>query len=391
MAGESKTPILRKMSIHDRREYLSRLYQLTSEELNTLAGAESCLEIADIMVENAVGVTPVPLGITESFSIDDEQVSVPLATEEPSIIAAASYAAGIISSFGGFSTWADAPIMTAQLHVHKPSADWEKKLALRKNELIILLVPSLQKMKARGGGFQSLTWTTLPTLDVLRIDIDVDVRDAMGANLLNTAAEAVKPLVEEISGGKVILAVLTNSSGKRKAGAEFKLPVGALGRAGRGTFAPREIASRIVMANRIAAEDPDRAVTHNKGIMNGISALALATGNDSRAIEAAAHAWASTKGKYGPLTEYYLEKDILVGRIESPLPFAVIGGGIQYHPAYSAAIKILGSPNAARLSRIAAALGLAQNFAALLALVTTGIQAGHMRLHRKRSEAAADV
>jgi hydroxymethylglutaryl-CoA reductase len=203
----------------------------------------------------------------------------------------------------------------------------------------------------------------------------------MGANLLNTAAEELRPLLEEITGGQVLMAILSNRSWDRTASARLEIPLTALGRPG---FNGEETARRIVRASRIAREDPDRAVTHNKGIMNGISALALATSNDTRAIEAAAHAYAGRYGPYHGLTEYWIENEKLHGSLEMPLPFAVTGGAISFHPVARWALNLLGNPDAPSLSRIAAALGLAQNLAALRALVCEGIQNGHMSLHARR-------
>jgi hydroxymethylglutaryl-CoA reductase len=215
----------------------------------------------------------------------------------------------------------------------------------------------------------------------LAVNIRVDVRDAMGANLLNSAAETLRPVLESLTGGSVLMAILTNRSWDRTAGARCRIPVDALGRPG---YPGDETARRIVKASRIAREDPDRGVTHNKGIMNGISALALATGNDTRAIEAAAHAWAGRYGPYHALSEFWLEGEYLYGALEMPLPFAVTGGAVGYHPISRWSLELLGNPDAPGLSRIAAAVGLAQNLAALRSLVSEGIQAGHMPLHARR-------
>jgi hydroxymethylglutaryl-CoA reductase len=224
----------------------------------------------------------------------------------------------------------------------------------------------------------------LPVTSTVRVDIRVDVRDAMGANILNTAAESLRPVLEAESGGVSLMAILSNAALDRTAGASFAIPAWRLARAIPEGMTALEAARRIALASDIAQEDPTRAVTHNKGIMNGITSLALATMNDARAVEAAAHAWASRDGSYRGLSTFRVQDDALIGELSLPLPFATVGGAIDLHPAAQASLRILGSPDANRLSRIAAALGLAQNLAALLALTTYGIQHGHMRLHAAR-------
>jgi hydroxymethylglutaryl-CoA reductase len=226
----------------------------------------------------------------------------------------------------------------------------------------------------------------------LAVELKIDVRDAMGANALNTASESVRPELERLSGGGAVMCILSNAARDRRAGARFTLPVSRLSPLGPEGMGGAEVARRIVLASRIAAEDEQRAVTHNKGIMNGISAVVLATMNDTRAVEAAAHTWAARSGHCRPLSRYGLkggsarrpEEQILEGEIELPLAVGSLGGSVGFHPASRLALKILGFPDARRLSRIMAAVGLAQNFAAVLALVTGGIQRGHMKLHAAR-------
>jgi hydroxymethylglutaryl-CoA reductase len=263
-------------------------------------------------------------------------------------------------------------------------------------------------LEARGGGYRGLAIARLPDTGLLRVEVAVDVRDAMGANILNTAAEHLRPLLEQAAGARVLMGILTNGAEERRAGARFALPVealaGAVGRsAGRsaaggdsasagaaGTGQPGDdVARRVVLAGELAREDPSRAVTHNKGIMNGISSLALATMNDARAIEAAAHAWAARDGRYRSLSRFAFDGHTLEGSLELPLAFASVGGAVGFHPASRFALEVLGRPEGCRLARIAAALGLAQNFAAVLALVTGGIQRGHMKHHGARLAYAA--
>ena len=232
----------------------------------------------------------------------------------------------------------------------------------------------------------------LPESGILAVELKIDVRDAMGANVLNTAAETVKPELERLSGGVAVMCILSNAARDRRAGARFTLPVSKLAPLAPEGMGAAETARRIVLASRIASEDEQRAVTHNKGIMNGISAVALATMNDTRAVEAAAHAWAARSGGTRPLSRYSLlgraedrpEEQSLAGEIELPLAVGSLGGSVGFHPASRLALRVLGFPDARRLSRIMAAVGLAQNFAALLALVTGGIQRGHMKHHAAR-------
>jgi hydroxymethylglutaryl-CoA reductase len=232
-----------------------------------------------------------------------------------------------------------------------------------------------------------MTIATLPATGLLKVEFSIDVRDAMGANILNTAAEGLCPLLEELSGGRRLMCILSNAATERRGAATFSLPFPVLATVAGSPGAPNraaETARRIVLATELASEDPSRGVTHNKGIMNGISALALATFNDTRSIEAAAHAWAARTGAYRSLSSFRIEGEALVGELELPLSFGAVGGAAAFHPASRLALGILGHPSARQLARLAAALGLAQNFAALLALVTGGIQRGHMRYHAPR-------
>ncbi len=343
----------------------------------------SLLDLADAMVEQAVGYMGIPLGIAGPFVIDGKQTMIPMATEEPSVIAAASYAGNILSKYGGLKTESKDPIMTAQLFIENTDQGEAAARKIEDSENIIKehLSDILSSMEKRGGGWRELETRWIEVSETLVINFKIDVRDAMGANLLNSAAEKLRPLVESITGGQVLMAILSNRSLERTATAEFSLPVEALGSNG---FDGDETARRIVRAAEIARQDPDRAVTHNKGIMNGISALALVTGNDTRALEAAAHSYAGRTGPYHGLTEYRIAEGLLEGKLEMPLPFAATGGAVGFHPVSRWAMEILGNPDAGELSRIAAALGLAQNLSALRALVSEGIQKGHMSLHARR-------
>jgi hydroxymethylglutaryl-CoA reductase len=350
----------RKLSPKDRRQALG----LNSEEIAYLKMLE---DKADIAIESSVGTTPIPLGVATKFLIDGEEMAIPMATEEPSVIAGATYAASIIAKGGGFQTDADEPTLSAQVFIEDGKEEPIQEAREKIKTLIEDKIPSLIK---RGGGFRGLETNKLG--NVLIVTFTLAVVDAMGANILNTTAEALKDPLAKLSGGKVLMAIVSNSASDRKATAYFKVPTRL--------FSGEEVCRRIVLATDMANKSSDRAVTHNKGVMNGISALALATGNDTRAIEAAAHTFAAGKS----LTSYRIENDHLIGEISLPLSFGTVGGAISFWPASQLALKILKNPNAQRLSQIAAALGLAQNLAALFALVTEGIQAGHMRLHNRK-------
>ena len=382
----------RKLDLSKRQELIRAAYGVEGEEWEAICADPPLGELSDIMVEAAIGSLPIPLGVAAGFLIDGAQLAVPMATEEPSVIAAATFAARILRHGDGLVTWADEPVMSVQLFLEDVSAGGESRLRREQNRIGALADRALPGMKARGGGFRGMELNRLRESGILAAELMIDVRDAMGANALNTAAESVRAEAERLSGGRAVMCILSNAARNRRAGARFTLPVSQLSPLGPEGMGGAEVARRIVLACRIAAEDEQRAVTHNKGIMNGISAVVLATMNDTRAVEAAAHAWAARSGRCQPLSRYSLEggsaerpgEQALKGEIELPLAVGSLGGSVGFHPASRLALKILGSPDAPRLARIMAAVGLAQNFAALLALVTGGIQRGHMKLHAAR-------
>ena len=382
--GPTLPAAARTLPIAERRALVQRTFGLSPEDWFATGESPDLLELSDIMVESAVGCAPIPLGIAEGFLIDGEEVSVPMAVEEPSVIAAASFAARLVRRDGGFTTWASDPVMRAQIYLERVNAEGEARLGGCGEMVRAALAPGLASMDRRGGGYRGMSVARLPETGAVRVEISVDVRDAMGANLLNTAAESLRPLLEKESGGTTLMAILTNEARERTAGASFSVPVSRLGPGLPAGMSGEEAARRIVAASAIAQEDPGRAVTHNKGIMNGITSLALATMNDTRAIEAAAHAWAARSGRYCGLSRFTVANGALSGELSLPLAFATVGGAVGFHPASRASLRILGDPDARRLARIAAALGLAQNLAALRALVTRGIQHGHMRYHSAR-------
>lgn len=377
----------RYAKIEERREMLRRAateagHPLGRVELAATAGNLEALEIANLMVESAVGVLAVPVGIAAGFMVDGETLAVPMATEEPSVIAAATHAAKIIRREGGFITCGQDPLATVQvfIDVYDGHAAGRRVRAIE-SKIHERVDESVSSLAARGGGYRGMRVACLSSGSVLKVEIDVDTCDAMGANKVNTAGEALRPLLEQVSGGVVLMAIVTNASRSSLYKAQFKCPQLRLRRDSR---SGEEMAVRIVQAFKIAAEDQDRAVTHNKGIMNGIVAVALATGNDTRAIEAAAHLHAIRSGSYKPLTSYRTEAGVLHGELEIPVPLGSVGGAASIHPGARFGLQVLGNPSAARLARVACAVGLAQNFSALLALVGEGIQLGHLRLHARR-------
>lgn len=380
----TRLPGFHRRDLQGRRDQLKQACALEGEEWDALSATRALLEISDVMVESAVGCCALPLGVAEGFLIDGEDVAVPMAVEEPSVIAAACFAARLARRAGGFRTWASEPLMTAQVFLEQVSQAGEGRLRGCAPRMRAALAAPLASLERRGGGFRDARIFRLPQTGAVRVDVIIDVRDAMGANRLNTAAELLRPMLEELSGGRVLMSVLSNEARDRLAGARVEIPFADLEIGLPSGMDGKEAARRIALASAIAQEDPSRAVTQNKGIMNGISSLALATMNDARAVEAAAHSWAARNGRIVGLSSWSVQDGKLRGELELPLALATAGGSVDFHPAARASLRILGSPDAPRLSRIAAAAGLAQNFAALRALVTHGIQKGHMRAHAAR-------
>ncbi len=379
----------RKKSFSERRKVIAGLCDTGVEGLQSLGMEGPVTDAAEVMVEHAVGMFPVPIGIAAGFLIDDEEVLVPMATEEASVVAAASYAAGIIGRRGGFKTWAADPLMEGQVFIEDLEEAGAERLRSGFPRIEALLAGELASMEQRGGGLRKIELCRVEGAQMSRLSITVDVRDAMGANLLNSLCEKTAEWIRREYGFPVLMAILSNEARERTAGASFSIPAAAVSRIAGAVVSPDEAARRIVRAGEAAVYDRGRAVTANKGIMNGISALALATGNDTRAIEAAVHAYAAKDGCYRGLARYRLKDGVLSGRLELPLPMASVGGSAGFTEASALSLKILGTPGSRRLSAIAAAVGLAQNFAALAALTGPGIQAGHMKLHGKKAAYAA--
>jgi hydroxymethylglutaryl-CoA reductase len=338
------------------------------------------LEQADKMVENVIGLFQVPLGIATNFVIDGREVLIPMATEEPSVIAAASNGARMARSAGGFSTSSTGPVMRAQIQVTGVVDPFSARQAilLHRAELMAMANDKDPMLVKYGGGVKDIEVYVIDSRfgPMVVVHLIVDCRDAMGANAVNTMAEALAPRVEEITGGRVYLRIISNLADLRLARAKAVFRAEEIG--------GPEVVEGIIQAAALAEVDPYRAATHNKGIMNGVTAVVLASGNDTRAVEAGAHAYASIGGRYRSLTRYEENRDgDLVGTIELPVAVGLVGGATRVHPVAKSAVKILGVKSADDLSRIIAAVGLCQNFAALRALASEGIQRGHMSLHAR--------
>lgn len=362
-----------------------------SEVSDLLDSAPLPFATADQMIENAVGVVGLPLGVGLNFLVNGRDRIVPMAIEEPSVIAAASHAARLIRAGGGFFADADPPLMIGQIQLVEVPV---MELAIRRiegatKELLAAADAVHPNMVKRGGGARGIKVRSLPATPrgpMLIVHVLVEVGDAMGANAVNSIAEALAPRLEVLSGGQARLRILSNLADERRARAMTRIPFAILSSS---ACAGREVAERIVEAWAFAAADPYRAATHNKGIMNGIDAVALATGNDWRGIEAGAHAYAARNGRYGPLSEWRIEHEALIGTIELPLAVGVVGGNLECNPRVQFSLRVLAIESARELAAIMAAVGLGQNFAAMRALVTDGIQRGHMALHARGLAMAA--
>ncbi len=378
---ETPSPALRKLTLAQRRQWLTDSVSFDAQEAESFRADTWGHELADLLVENSVGWFRLPLGIVSGLVVNGVSHEVPLVTEEPSVIAAASYAARLLGKAGGLQATAAPPVMRAQVFLEGTAPGAEARLLEHGASLEAKARDLLGSMERRGGGLRGLSVKLLPEVGCLAVNIDVDVRDALGANLLNSLAESLTPALETAFGGHKILAILSNDASERIASARFQVPVGNLAKPG---FPGLEMARRLVLAAEIAQHDPQRAVTHNKGIMNGIAALALATGNDTRALEASVHSWASHTGTYRGLSTYCVEDGLLRGTLTLPLALATVGGSTQALPLARVAVKLLEVTSSQGLCEIAVALGLAQNFAALFALAGEGLQRGHMALHARR-------
>ncbi len=389
----SRLPGFYNLPLEARQAEILRQGNLTQEELSAMTG-EAGLNIdqAAHMIENVIGVHSLPLGIALNFIINERQVLVPMAIEEPSVVAGASFMAKLAREGGGFTAHTNEPEMIGQMQVlDLVDLQSARQSLLDQKERLLAeaaqVDPLLQKL---GGGPRDLEVRLIersPIGSFLVLHLIYDVRDAMGANAVNTATERLAPLVESITGGRVHLRILSNLADRRLARASCTIPLAELAF---GEFSAEEVRQGVIAAWAFAAADPYRAATHNKGIMNGVDAVVIATGNDWRAIEAGAHAYAVKNGQYTSLSTWGQDdQGNLVGTLEMPMAVGIVGGATKVHPTARAALKLMGVKTAAELAEIIVSVGLAQNLAALRALATEGIQRGHMSLHARQVAVAA--
>lgn len=381
MEKTSRISGFHKMGLEERLKIVQSFSELKEGDLKILM-KEGALnfETANRMIENVIGTIQLPIGIAMNFLINGKEYLIPMAIEEPSVVAAASNAARLARSGGGFYVTNTGPVMMAQIQlVNIPNAH-ATRMALFERKAEILAIANAQDpmLVSVGGGAKDIEIRVLstPLGEMVITHLIVDTRDAMGANAVNTMAEALAPFVEDWTGGRVYLRILSNLADKRLVRARTKITKEALG--------GEDVVDGILYAHAFAEADPYRAATHNKGIMNGIIAVVIATGNDTRAIEAGAHTYAARYGHYGPLSTW--EKDAeghLVGTLEIPMAVGLVGGATKINPVSQVAIRILGVKSAVELGEIVGAVGLAQNLAALRVLATEGVQRGHMSLHAK--------
>lgn len=370
-----------KKTPHERQDVVSKL--LSEENNNTLtANHQLPLEVADQMSENVIGTLALPFAIAPDFLINGKSYNLPMVTEEPSVVAAASFAAKIIKRSGGFQTIVHNRLMIGQVALYDvpDGKAAQTAIAKQKNELIDLANQAHPSIVKRGGGARELRCETKG--DFLIVYLSVDTKEAMGANMLNTMLEAIAPRLEQITGALSLMAILSNYATDSLVTATCRVNTRFLSR---DKDQAHLLAKKMALASQLAQVDPYRSATHNKGIFNGIDALVIATGNDWRAIEAAGHSYASHSGTYQGLStwSYNEEKEELLGQLTLPMPVATKGGSIALNPTVQVAHDMLGQPTARELASITVSLGLAQNFAALKALVSEGIQAGHMKLQAK--------
>jgi hydroxymethylglutaryl-CoA reductase len=381
------------LTIEQRLAELARRCGLDDQDLAAMSGqAGLTIEQADHMVENVVGVHALPLGIALNFIVNGREVLIPMAIEEPSVVAGASFMARLARASGGFTAQADPPEMIGQIQLLCLSNLTSARQAILENKPALLaeiaeLDPVLKRL---GGGPRDLEVRLIdasPIGPFLVVHLVYDVRDAMGANAVNTAVEQLAPRLETLTGGKAHLRILSNLADRRLAQTRCSIPLAELAF---GEYTAQDVRDGIISAWAFAAADPYRAATHNKGIMNGVDPVVIATGNDWRAIEAGAHAYAARTGRYTSLSTWGQdEQGNLIGSLEMPMAIGIVGGATQVHPVAHACLKLMGVTTARELAEIIVSVGLAQNLAALRALATEGIQRGHMSLHARQVAIAA--
>jgi len=386
----SRIPGFYRLSVEARRSELCARAELSPEDLATFEAGGIDTLTADQVVENVVGVYALPLGIGLNFRVNGQDYLVPMAVEEPSVIAAASNAARMVREGGGFVAEADDPIMTAQVELVGVSDPEEARARIEREseELLRLAHATLPRLAERGGGARGLEVRTGTDPGRVIVHVHIDCRDAMGANMVNTVAEALADRLASLAQGRSGLRILTNLADRRCVRVVARVPTYALATP---ELDGDSVRDGIVAASRFAEDDPYRAATHNKGIMNGVDAVVIATGNDWRGVEAGAHAFAAAGGRYRPLAVWSAEpagtdgtgSPDLVGRLEMPMPVGTVGGTLQAHAGARLAQRIMGVTSATTLGMIVGCVGVASNLAALRALATDGIQRGHMALHRR--------
>jgi hydroxymethylglutaryl-CoA reductase len=378
--GSSRLKSFHRKGLDERRAFLVEHAGANGENLNF--EEQISLNTVESMVENAIGVMEIPLGVATNFQINSLDVLVPMAIEEPSVIAAASNAARMVRRGSGFVAKADPPHTVVQIELHNPTSGASKRIVEAENEILEAANRTQPELVSLGGGACEL---------VIREDVGGESRlvvhmvvnclDAMGANMVNTMAEAVSDRLAELAGGQPGLRILSNLADRRLVRVRAEVPLEALERKG---YSGEAVGHGITAASDFAEADPYRAATHNKGIFNGIDAVLIATGNDWRAVEAGGHAYAARNGRYGPLATWNIRNDKLVGSIALPMAVGIVGGAARAHPTARLSIAIAGIETASDLACVVASAGLAANLAALAALSSEGIQKGHMRLHARK-------
>lgn len=387
MERTSRWPGFHKITVQERRQLIAQSSGVPVEEIaRALAGGGLDTDTADKFVENVIGTYALPFGVALNVRVNDEDHVVPMVVEEPSVIAAASNAAKMVRAGGGFHADVDAPIMTCQVQLYdvRDGSAAEARILAEREALLAMANAAVRGLVERGGGARDMEVRLLEG-EMLVVHFYVDCRDAMGANLVNSIAEAVGDRIAELGGGKRGLRILSNLCDRRCVRVHARVPAAVLST---DSLPGPAVIDGIVNASRFAEADPYRAATHNKGIMNGVDAVCIATGNDWRAVEAGAHAFAARSGRYKPLATWQRTIDergepALAGQLEMPLALGSVGGTLRVHPAARLALHLLGAKSAAQVAAIAASVGLASNLAAVRALATDGIQRGHMALHAR--------
>ncbi|MFO8109784.1 MAG: hydroxymethylglutaryl-CoA reductase, degradative [Thermoplasmata archaeon] len=382
---DSKLSGFHKLSMEDRMKKVRSLCDMSQEDMSALYENGLPMEVADRMIENVIGTFELPVGIAVNFKINERDYLIPMVIEESSVVAAASYAAKLARDSGGFYSTTTEPVMISQIQITGLSAPHEARLKIleHKDRLLEMANKEDPVLVKFGGGARDIRCRVLDSSfgPYLIAHLLVDCRDAMGANAVNSMAEALAPELEKITGGRVYLRILSNLADHRLARSRAEFTEETLG---------KETIEGVLQAYEFARVDPYRCATHNKGIMNGVTAVVNATGNDSRAVEAGAHSYATLGGGYSPLTRWEKnDEGNLVGSIEMPVAVGTVGGATSIHPVAKTLMKILDVKSASELGEVIASVGLAQNFAALRALATEGIQKGHMKLHAKNVAVAA--